>query len=55
MPDEALLRVAPHHAGHNLVGSLVLLVATDDLDAPVLLVRGEDGEVLQDVKHHGGP
>ena len=45
MPDEALLRVSLHHAGHDLVGGLVLLVAADDLDAPVLLVGGKDGEV----------
>ena len=55
MPDEALLRVALHHAVHDLVGGHVLLVAADDLDAPVLLVGGEEGEVLQDVQHHLGP
>ena len=55
MPDEALLRIPGHHAGHDLVRRLVLLVAADHLDAPVLLVRGEEGEVLQDVQHHAGP
>ena len=55
MPDEALLRIARHHPGHDLVGGLVLLVAADDLDAAVLLVGGEEGEVLEDVQHHLGP
>lgn len=55
MPDEALLRIPGHHAGHHLVRRLVLLVAADHLDAPVLLVRGEEGKILQDVQHHAGP
>ena len=55
MPDQALLRVALHHALDDLVRGVVLLVAADDLDAPVLLVRGEEREVLQDVEHHLGP
>ena len=42
MPDQALLRVALDHAVDDLVGGVVLLVAADDLDAPVLLVGGEE-------------
>ena len=41
VPDEALLRVAGDDALDDLVRGLVLLVAGDDLDAPLLLVRGE--------------
>ena len=55
MPDQPLLRVALHHALDDLVRGEILLVAADDLDAPVLLVRGEQREVLQDVEHHLGP
>ena len=55
MPDEALFRLALDHALDDLVRREILLVAADDLDAPVLLVRGEEGEVLQDVEHHFGP
>ena len=47
--------IALDHALDDLVGGLVLLVAADDLDAAVLLVGGEEGEVLQDVQHHLGP
>jgi hypothetical protein len=50
MPDEALLRVALHHTLHDLVGGEILLVAADDLDEPVLLICGEEREVLQDVQ-----
>jgi len=52
MPDETLLRVAPHHTIDDLVGGEILLVPADDFDAPVLLVSGEDSEVLQDVEHY---
>ncbi len=55
MPDQALLRIASHHTSDHLVRRLVLLVAADHLDPPVLLVRGEEGEVLQDVQHHAWP
>ena len=41
MPDQALLRIALHHALDDLVGGVVLLVAADDLDLAVLLVGGE--------------
>ena len=55
MPDQALFRIALHHAVDDLIGGEILLVTADDLDAPVLFVRGEKGEVLQDVEHHFGP
>ena len=55
MPDQTLLRITLDHAGDDLVGSLVLLVAADDLDAPMLLVGSEEGEVLQNVQHHRWP
>jgi hypothetical protein len=55
MPDEALLRIALDHPGDDLVGGLVLLLAADNLDAPVLLISGEEGKVLQDVQHHRQP
>ena len=54
VPDQTLLGIALNHAGHHQVSALVLLIAADDLDAPVLLVGGEQGEVLQDVQHHMG-
>ena len=54
VPDQTLLGIALYHAGHHQVSALVLLIAADDLDAPVLLVGGEQGEVLQDVQHHMG-
>ncbi len=46
--------VAGQHALHDLVGGLVLLVAADDLEAAVLLVGGEEGEVGQDVENDVG-
>ena len=55
MPDQPLLRVALHHPLHDLVRGEILLVPADDLDAPMLLVRGEHRETLQDVQHHLGP
>src|SRR2546428_287594 len=55
MPDQALLRIALDYTGNDLVGGVVLLVAADDLNASVLFVGGEDGEVLQDVEYHSGP
>ncbi len=51
MPDEALLRVALHNAVDDLVRGKVLLVATDDLDTPVLLVGREQREVLEDIEN----
>ena len=54
MPDQALLGIALDHAGHHQVSAFVLLITADDLDAPVLLVGGEQGEILQDVQHHMG-
>ena len=54
MPDESLFRIAFDHACDDLVGGEILLVTADDLDAPMLLVGGEQGEVLQDVEHHLG-
>ena len=55
MPDQALLWITLHHAVDDLVGGEILLVTADDLDAAVLLVRGEQREVLQDVEHDLGP
>src|SRR5262245_66336882 len=55
MPDEALLRIALDYTGDDLVSGLVLLIAADNLDAPVLLIGSEEGEVLQDVQHHCRP
>ena len=55
VPDQALLGVAGQHALDDLVGGLVLLVAADDLDAALLLVGGEQGEVGEDVEHHMRP
>jgi hypothetical protein len=52
VPDQALPRVARQHALDDLVRRLVLLVAADDLDAALLLVRGEQGEAAEDVQHH---
>jgi hypothetical protein len=54
MPDQALLRITLHHSIDNLVGGEVLLVTADDLDAAVLVVGGEEGEVLQDIEHYSG-
>jgi hypothetical protein len=51
VPDEAPLRVSGDHALHDLVDAIELLVAGDDLDAPLLLVGGVRGEVLQQVQH----
>ena len=50
MPDQPLARVAGQHALDDLVGAVVLLVAADDLQAAVLFVGGEQGEVGQDVE-----
>src|SRR5215831_18351544 len=55
MPDEALLWVALDYTGDDLVRGLVLLVAADNLDTPVLLVGSKEGEVLQDVQHYRRP
>ena len=55
MPNEALLRVTFHHSVHDLVGSEVLLIPANHLDAPVLLIRCEDGEALKNVQHYFGP
>ena len=50
VPDEALLRVPGHNALDYLVRCFVLLVSRNDLDAPLLLVGSEEGEVGQDVQ-----
>ncbi len=47
IPDESFPGLALHHPVHHLVGGLELLVAADDLDAPVFFVRGNEGEVLK--------
>ena len=52
MPDEALFRVAFHHAFYHLIGREVLLVTADDLDAPMFAVSCEESEILEDVEHH---
>ena len=49
MPNEATLRVSCADAVHDEVRALELLVATDQLDASMLLVGGEEREELEDV------
>src|SRR5277367_3507660 len=39
MPDETFLRITLYHAVHDLVGSEILLVTANDLDATILFVR----------------
>jgi hypothetical protein len=48
VPDEALLRIAGHHALHNLDPRFALLVAEDDLATALLLVGGEECKAAQD-------
>src|SRR5258708_7140049 len=55
MPDEALLWIPSYDAGDDPVRRLILLVAANHLDAPMLLVRGEERKVLQDIQYHTGP
>ena len=55
VPDQALLRVPGHDALDDLVGALVLLVAGDDLDPALLLVRGVGGEVGEQVEQDMRP
>ncbi len=50
VPDQPLARRALDHTLHDLVGGVVLLVAADDLEAALLLVGGEEGEVCQDIQ-----
>ena len=50
VPDEPLLRVAGDDALDDLVRGLVLLMAGDDLDTALLLVRGVRGEAGQEVQ-----
>ena len=39
------------HTVHDLVGGEILLVPTDDLNPSMLLVGGEEREVLQNIQH----
>jgi len=55
MPDEALLDPTRNDALNDLIGCMILLVAADELDLAMLLIGGEDGEVLQDIEHDLGP
>ena len=54
VPDEALLRKPCTTRSISWLVAQILLVTADDLDAPMLLVRGEEREVLQDVQDHLG-
>jgi len=51
MPDQPLFWIAIDHSGYQQIRCFVLLIAADDLDAPVLFVGGKQGETLQDVQH----
>jgi len=55
VPDQALFGAAIDHAIDHPVGCLILLIAADDLDAPVFLVGGEQGEVLQNIQQDFRP
>src|SRR5438046_2820318 len=52
MPDESFFDEPCNDAINDLIGRLILLVAADDLDLTVLLIGGENGEILQDVQYH---
>ena len=55
MPDQPFLGRAGQHALHDAVGPIVLLIAADDLEPALLLVRGKEREVGEDVEQHVGP
>ena len=56
MPEPWKCQISPlrgvsrQHPLDDLVGALILLVAADDLQAALLFVGGEEGEVGQDVE-----
>ena len=52
MPNQSLFRTALHHPLHQPVSSLVLLIAADNLDPPMLFIRREQGEVLQHIQQN---
>ena len=52
VPDETFTDLAVEDAGDQLVRTLVLLVAGDDLALPSVTVVGEHGEVACQVQHH---
>ncbi len=54
MPDQAFLRETFDHPRNDQVGALILLIAADNFDAAVLLVSGEQCEILQDIQHDEG-
>ena len=46
MPDQPLFDLPFDNTINNLIGGLILLKATDDLDFAMLLICGKDGKVL---------
>ena len=52
MPDQPLARLARHDPRDDLVDAVHLLIAGDDLDAVLALLRGERGEAVEHVEHH---
>lgn len=61
LPDPEKCQISPflgcagQHALHDAVGPIVLLIAADDLEPALLLVRGKEREVGEDVEQHVGP
>ena len=55
MPEQALPRLTGDHARDDLVDAIHLLVAGNDLDTLLALLRGEGREAGQHVQHHRGP
>jgi len=51
MPDQAFLHPALHHPVDDLVGSVILLEAANDLGLAMFLIGGKQGEVFEDIQN----